>query len=613
MIRNPPMLATFIVLLLAMSAVAFNGITADSIWYDEYFSLYYAGAMVDGSFTPQDVVDRIIDRESGQAPLYFELLAAWSQLAGWNVFSARLLSVFIGALAVAWIYRLGADMHSTRAGICAAVIVAASALFNYYLHEIRMYALVVLAVTVVLWLYLRVLDSERALWSSVAFTLAAVAALYTHAFMTVLIAALGIYHLIVAPRTKSWRLLIFLFAIAGVLFFPWALVIVSKIGSKSAPSDFDFLRANGELLFDLARAASNGYWVFLLLPALSLKFIRADRGVLMLWWLGFAFVAALLAVNHNSRAINQLRYFLHIMPMFALLGGIACAQLIRYREAVALALTAWCISGLTAVPSFGDILHIPGEVIVFHLGYPFRQISEVVKRPSGENDAVAFEFPHHSWALQGVIDYYMRDSEARYVLSDALGKVGKPAEKRRLFGDFLGDAGRVYFVIDRTVAPSAFLAEYERVLAERYIYCRSLWDDEWATIDQYARISALCEPPANPLIIFDEGTALLEFVQKKDDDSYVFYSLWSAPIPADRFSFSLRFWDADGNLIHQADDALPVGEFSYRIDQVPLSNLPEGKSMRIEGVIYEWRSGDRLRTLDGADVFPLGTVEATER
>ena len=605
----PRSLMILTLLLLAMSAVALAGINADSIWYDEYFSLYYAGAMADGLSTPMDVADRIIARESGQAPLYFVLLSLWSQTAGWNVFSARMLSLLIGIMAVVWTYRLGADTHSTDVGLCAATIMAASALFNYYLHEIRMYALVVLAVTVLLWLYQRVLHSKRAYRSGVAFALVATGALYTHAFMTVLVAALGLFHLVAAPRTKSWRRLLILFAVAGVLFFPWALVIISKIGSKTAPSDIDFLRSNGELLIDLAKGASNGYWVFLLLPLLSIKLVRADRGVLMLWWLGIAFVAALVAVNHNSRAINQLRYFLHIMPIFALLGGIACAQLARHRKALVVLLAAWCVSGLVAVANFGDLLHIPGEVTVFHIGYPYKEISDIVKRSSGENDAVAFEFTHHSWAQQGVLDYYMRDAKARYVLTDLLGRAKEPAEKRRLFADFLGGAGRFYFVIDRTVAPSVFLADYERLLTDRYVYCGSLWDDEWATIDSYARISALCEPPANPRIMFVEGTALLEFVQERVDNDYVFYSIWSAPLPADRFSFSLRFWDVDGNLIHQTDDALPVGEFSYRIDEIPHSILPDSEPLRIEGVIYEWRSGDRLQTLEGRDVFPLATIE----
>ena len=371
-----------------------------------------------------------------------------------------------------------------------------------------------------------------------------------------------------------------------------------------------FCAANGELLIDLARAASNGYWVFLLLPLLTLKLIRSDRGVLLFWWLGFAFIAALLAVNHGSRAINQLRYFLHIMPVFAVLGGIACAQLLRYRKTVVLMLAAWCVSGLVAIPSFGDILHIPGEVVVFHLGYPFRQISEVVKRSTGTSDAVAFEFPHHSWALRGVIDHYMEGSKARYVLTDLLGRDREPAEKRRLFGDFLLGAGRVNFVVDRTVAQRDIVAEYERALSERFVHCGSLWNDKWATIDQYALVNALCAPPANALIDFDEGVALLDFVQERSSEGHVLYSVWSSPLPAATYSFSLRIWDAAGKLVYRADRELPTGEFSYRIDEAPISSLPEGQSAHIEGVVYHWRSGNRLRTLRGEDVFPLGTVKS---
>lgn len=118
LIRNAPMLLIFVLLLLAMSAVAFNGINAVSMWYDEYISLYYADAMADGSSTPMDVADRIIARESGPAPLYFSRLAACSQLACWTAYSARTLSLLVGALAAAWIYRLGANMQAKREAQC---------------------------------------------------------------------------------------------------------------------------------------------------------------------------------------------------------------------------------------------------------------------------------------------------------------------------------------------------------------------------------------------------------------------------------------------------------------------------------------------------------------
>ncbi len=609
MISSRAHLPILVLLILVLVWVAAAGISADSIWYDEYLSLFYAGAMADSPTLPIDVVNRIIERESGQAPLYFILLSAWGHLAGWTAFSARMLSLFVGLLAVAWVYRVGADMHSPFAGLCAAIIMAASALFNYYLHEIRMYSLIVLAVSIVLWLYWQLLNTRRSQSRRVAFVLLTAAALYTHAFMIVMIAALSLYHLVLARRTRSWSGLLLLLLVVGALFSPWALIIISKITSKSTPSDFDFLRTNGELLIDLAKAFSNGFWILLLLPLLSLKFLRADRGILLLWWLCLIFVITLLLVNHNSRAINQLRYFLHILPMFALLGGITCAYLKRHRKTVILVLAAWCVSGIITTPAFGNILHIPGEAIVFHLGFPFRQITETVRRSAGENDAIAFEFPYHSWALQGVIDYYMKDSDARYMLTDALGKAQEREEKRKLFGEFLGGAGRVYFVVDRTIERSEFLTEYERTLSERYEQCGRLWDDEQAAIDKYAKISALCEPSAQPLFRFGSSATLVDFVHETTAESHFFYSTWSAELPADTYSFSLRLWDSRGSLLYQADDRLPIGEFNYRIDHVPLAMLPAGDTVRVEGLIYNWRSGERLRTEEGADTIMLAAID----
>ena len=65
---------------------------------------------------PLDVANRIVQYESGQAPFYYVLLSAWGSLAGWSEFSARMLSLLAGVLAVAWVYRLAADMHSINAG-----------------------------------------------------------------------------------------------------------------------------------------------------------------------------------------------------------------------------------------------------------------------------------------------------------------------------------------------------------------------------------------------------------------------------------------------------------------------------------------------------------------
>ena len=158
-----------IVIILAMSCVGITGIGADSIWLDEYLSLYYAGGMADETINAVDVVSRIVERESGQSPIYYVLLSIWGKLAGFSVFSARYFSLLCGLMSLAWVYRLGTDLYSPFAGLCAAIILGGSAFFGIYLHEIRVYTLFVLEILLVIWLYWRVLYGKASWLLSSAF------------------------------------------------------------------------------------------------------------------------------------------------------------------------------------------------------------------------------------------------------------------------------------------------------------------------------------------------------------------------------------------------------------------------------------------------------------
>ena len=609
MIDSRAHLFLLIPLFLALVWIAAVGSNADSIWYDEYLSLRYSGALNEGPSTIPGTIDRILERSKGQLPFYYIMLSVWGNIAGWTAFSARMLSLIFGLLAVAWIYRLGTDIHSYRAGFYSALLLAGSAFFIYYLHEIRAYSLLLLELVTALSLYLRILRGRKSRLLQGGFVAVAVATLHSHAFMAPIAMAFGLYHIICIPKSRAWKQVIYLILICGLLYIPWALYTLNFAVGRSLPANPAFFRTNVALIFSLLSAFSNGLWVFLLLPLYALKGARQDRLIRLLWVLAISYLTVMLGLNHATHSLSQIRYYIPLLPLFALLSGITCSSWVRYRKALKLALVVWCISGIIQSSSFGKTHYIESEYSVFHLGYPFKQISEVVRRSAVKNDAVAFEFPHHSWALRGVIDYYMEGSDARYVLTDLLGSDGDPAEKRRLFGDFLGGAGRVYLVVDRAVAPSEFAANYQRTLSDGYVYCGSLWDDKWATIDQYAQIKALCAPPEKPLVVFDGGLRLLDFVRARSDEGHVFYSIWSSSLRADTYSFSLRVWDAAGNLLHQADREMPSGDFVYRIDELSESTLPYGQSARVEGVIYQWRTGDRLRTVDGADVIPLAAID----
>ena len=202
MVRSSLYKTVLIPLILLMVAFALAGINADPIWYDEYLSLRYSGY----SETQVDfakITSFIIKEGRGEALLFDFLLAAWSVFAGWSAFAARYLSLLFGVLTVAWMYRLGADLHSPFAGFCSAILLGASAFYGVYLHEIRTYSLLTLEVLILIWLYSRVLHSENTrVWSAL-FVFVASTALYSHPFMAPMIAALALYHIALAPRVRG--------------------------------------------------------------------------------------------------------------------------------------------------------------------------------------------------------------------------------------------------------------------------------------------------------------------------------------------------------------------------------------------------------------------------
>ena len=542
-----------IVIILAMSYVGMTGIGADSIWLDEYLSLYYAGGMADETTNVVDVVSRIVERESGQSPIYYVLLSIWGKLAGFSVFSARYFSLLCGLMSLAWVYRLGTDLHSPFAGLCAAIILGGSAFFGIYLHEIRVYTLFVLEILLVIWLYWRVLYGKASWLLSSAFLLSASISLYSHPFAVVTIAALGLYHVVLATRRTTWRKLLALLILSGILFFPWTLptffkvVAIAERGPVSAAVE-------SSLAYDLAQAFSNGWWLFWLLPFFSLRRARTHTGLRMLLLVGLTSCVVMVVVYQVSYRINHIRYMLPLFPVFALLCGIGCASLTNDRRPIVAILAVWCATGYLAAPTFANQFYLPHEPIALHVAFPFAEVLGEIKNDAVANDAIALEFPFHAWAIRGVTDYYLKGSAARYVLTDNLVQ-GELESQTRIAGfeHFLGDAGRVYFVVDRTVAPSEELIEYEKILSARYVTCDRLWDTDTVRVDKLAQIDALCGPPQTPIEQFGDSVALLDFVHMRTDDFDVFYSIWSTEEPMESHSQAIHFRKEDGELVYQID------------------------------------------------------------
>ncbi|MBZ0290898.1 MAG: hypothetical protein K8I30_24950, partial [Anaerolineae bacterium] len=96
-----------IVLLLLAAWLGARGLNADALWYDEVWSLYYAGGAEIGPISPLESIQRVAEQlqHEKNPPGYYVALNVWGGLVGWSEFAGRALSWLAGMLTVALTYR----------------------------------------------------------------------------------------------------------------------------------------------------------------------------------------------------------------------------------------------------------------------------------------------------------------------------------------------------------------------------------------------------------------------------------------------------------------------------------------------------------------------------
>ena len=132
-----------------------------SLWYDEGFAILYASLsparMLYGTVTPV--------AGAGAADvhplLYYFLLHGWMHLAGRSTLAVRFLSVVLGVITVALLWRLAEWCFGRRTGFAVGFLAAVNPFHVAYSQEARMYALLGLAAVAATWGLLRGLGEAR--------------------------------------------------------------------------------------------------------------------------------------------------------------------------------------------------------------------------------------------------------------------------------------------------------------------------------------------------------------------------------------------------------------------------------------------------------------------
>jgi hypothetical protein len=137
--------STLLLGLLTLLALALRVLRLDfqPLWWDEGYSVWFATHPLEqmAALTALDI----------HPPLYYALLHGWIGPLGAGPVALRLFSVAAGVLAIPAIYALGRRMLNTRAGLLAAFLLAINPFHVYYSQEVRMYGLMALLSTGVLW------------------------------------------------------------------------------------------------------------------------------------------------------------------------------------------------------------------------------------------------------------------------------------------------------------------------------------------------------------------------------------------------------------------------------------------------------------------------------
>ena len=88
-------------------------------------------------------------------PLYYLILKVWSYIFGTSEIALRLPSVIFGVAAIYVVYLIGREFLNKKTGLIAAVLLATSGLHVYYSQEARMYSLITLLISYLVYLFLK--------------------------------------------------------------------------------------------------------------------------------------------------------------------------------------------------------------------------------------------------------------------------------------------------------------------------------------------------------------------------------------------------------------------------------------------------------------------------
>lgn len=656
-----------ILLLLGVAWLGIIGLDRDAMWYDEIYSYIYAGGEQYGPIGAGEVLTRVIGQlqHEKNPPGYYLLLHYWLGVAGSSAVAGRMLSLLFGMLSVVMTYRLGRDYaawagirSAALVGLGAAVAVGASAYYIYYLHELRVYTLIVACVAFEVWAYLKLVrkpelnprdaesaeedrgiqkrftaeaqrtqrntegsiptsdpsllhgegrkegvnrqvakSAKRREWVlQAAFVVVTGASLYLHYQLVFVFAIIGLYHLMTVRMTRQWWRVALLIGAAGALFLPWVWTVITFSEGNTINAVVSMSAA--KIIPSLLLTFSNNSVALLGLVVIfaAYKHLRQYKAILLLVAFG---VVGTLAANAVYPFINQIRYIMFLWPLLAVVVGLGVERLSRAGVAPVVVLGIWVAAGLWTVAANDFSSYLYGIIP------SWREFRATLEQQAQTGDVVAYHAGNYDWIRSLELDHYMQGLPLTHQMMEYIP--GKPEnnEYTTQARAFVADKTNVWVAVSH-IDPSNFRLEafQQGLMDEGFVACYTALDDESVTLSLETRLP---EDASDMPLQFGDGIAM-QVVEPVHADglgqvTVVLGSAKADDIPDDQYSVAVHVVDAAGTLVAQADYGLPN---AARACTRTLLNVPTGAySLRV--TVYNWQTGERLMGVD-----PL-TGEAADR
>jgi 4-amino-4-deoxy-L-arabinose transferase-like glycosyltransferase len=231
-----PKPANLLPILLLAYALRVYHLDFQSLWSDEGISLLRSS---------QPFGQMLRDMPVEHVPGYFVLLHFWLPIAGTGDFALRYLSLFPSVLAIAIVYRLATDLGSSRAGLIAAVLLAANSFQIWYAQEARMYSWLLMTGVAATWFLWRLLAGRKWAIPFGGYVLSLTGTIYLHAYGFLLPLAHIVFAVIWLAYRREPRVFLRWVAATSVvilLFLPWLPHFLGIFGFPGYRLDLDPFR-----------------------------------------------------------------------------------------------------------------------------------------------------------------------------------------------------------------------------------------------------------------------------------------------------------------------------------------------------------------------------------